>query len=189
MVTDNYPDNTVPNYNRIIDVPEWTTEAFENAAILTEAFLCPEDISLKLTEIRMEEYNNGGLTYRSRFVEFYNDGERLDLTKGNLVLTGLVNSSPFGYTGNASCDLIIEPNQYIVFYDPSLDVPECIDCDCFMPEVVTRRLQGGSGDYLHCNDSIYIPCGGSGISGCGSCTWDDTMVYCIPFLLLSEVDK
>ena len=168
MVTKDYPIGVTYDPDRIISVPRWDPDDFAAAKILTESFLCPEDVSFKVTEIRIEQYQNGGITHHSRFVEFYNpdSGEDIDLTKVNLIFEGFMSSTQFGFGAVGSCSTIIEAGKYVVFYDPTMDTPICGGCSCTM-----------TGGQLQCDDALYIPCdANAATSGCGSCTWNDTMV-------------
>lgn len=181
MVTDDFPNNLIHDPTRIISVPTWSAGDFANAKILTEDFLCPEDVSFKVTEIRILQYSNGAITHHSRFVEFFNpvDGEDIDLTKTSLIFTGFMSSTRFGFgVPDTNCTNILSAGKYVVFYDPSADRPRCGGCSCTM-----------TGAYLQCDDAIYIPCDSDPqTSGCGACSWDTSMVcfnpLFVPFLFL-----
>lgn len=139
---------------------------FAAAGLAASDFLCPDAFSLKLTEIRLGNYTNGDNIYFSRFVEFYNDGGRFELSQNDLKFSGLLSSDAFGSSARNECNITVEKGQYIVFYDPSMDLPECPDCNCTLNATT-----------IQCEDAIYVPCDSDpATSGCGACTWNTLMV-------------
>ena len=152
----------------MLAVDTFSDADFDSAALLASQFLCPEPFEIKLTEVRTESYTNDADTHNARFVEFYNPGGHMDLALNlnNFKFAGLMSSDGFGHVGHADCALNISSEQYLVLYDPSLDMPECVDCNC------TLTAHGGT----QCEEAMYIPCDADPTtSGCGACTWDASM--------------
>lgn len=174
MVTPGYSEssgavNAEPDYDRILEVTEFNEDDFDAAALLASQFLCPEAFDLKITEVSIENYTNGADTYHSRFVELYNPGDNMTLSDGfnNFEFTGFMTSTAFGTSSGESCNVFIDEEQYVVIYDPNAaDLPECLGCNCTL-----------DGSTTQCDEALYIPCDSDpATSGCGSCTWDSTMV-------------
>ncbi len=159
-------DNSLVDWNRILEVTAWNQNAFNKARRTADKFLCPELLSLKLTEVRMEQYVNGNTTYQSKFIEVYNYGKTaIDLSVDTLKFSGFMTSDSFGTaTANSNCQIIINPKQYLVIYDKSSDIPDCPNCNCTL---------SGSPEQ-QCDEALYIPCDGTlGTNNCGICTWNN----------------
>eukprot|EP01084_Bolivina_argentea_P150337 262550_1 len=168
MVQPGYPNSGNVDHSRILEVNQWSQSAFDAARHSADKFLCPEVIQLKLTEIRMELYDNSGQTHQSKFIEIYNYGSSsIDLSQETLKFNGFMVSDSFGKaTSGSSCAISIQPKQYLVIYDNNspFDIPECPNCNCTL-----------SGTPQQCNEALYIPCDGTlSTNDCGTCTWSTT---------------
>ncbi len=107
MVQPGYPSGSV-DHSRILEVNQWSQSAFDAARHSTDKFLCPEVIQLKLTEIRMELYDNSGTTHQSKFIELYNYGSSpIDLSQDTLKFNGFMTSNSFGTATDGSLFMII----------------------------------------------------------------------------------
>ncbi|ETO06042.1 hypothetical protein RFI_31354 [Reticulomyxa filosa] len=144
-----------------------------------DVLLCPNNYQVWLSEIKpMAEVTNINTTNNNtngeqqhressnvRFVELYNHGIPLDLSKELITLTGLVNGlisvndiyyMPWGtqYEWNSL--------QYLVLFDyDALTTPECFECVCNM----TSHL---------CDESIYVGCRSNNSYTNQGCWFDET---------------
>ncbi len=125
--------NVNVNYIKcMVQPPDYSQAAFDNARQGADKFLCPEVMNVKLTEVRMEQYSNIVISYQSKFIELYNSGtSAIDLAQYTLKVNGFITSDSFGKaTINSACTITIQPQKYLVIYDNSLDVAECPNCNC-----------------------------------------------------------
>ena len=146
--------------NDIIEVEGFDYDSFDAVRDLTDAFLCPDETSIILSEVKPVP----GDDHPVSFIELYNAGKDLNLSQVEITVEGVFEGRidlDRTIVWNLNNDSIWKEDTYLVLFDNNNDItvdPECFECLC---NLTATNL---------CYDAIYIGC-----SDNSSCWYNDKL--------------